>query len=256
MTGSPAGAKLAGRVRGWLRKNGNALLGPLGLRIVNARWGPRGSLDALRRVRAQGVVPRQIVDAGASDGVWTRECLAVFPDSRYLLVDPLPANATALMRLAHQQQRVSVWSGALGAAPGTLDLWVHGDQSSFLPSDEYVSETKRSVEVRTLDSFLGSELLEPPDLIKADVQGFEVELLEGAKACLRTAELLLLEVCFRRLYRNLRLAHEVIAYVGAAGFRIYDICSYASRASDGELAYSDILFAREGSRLFANESGR
>jgi hypothetical protein len=71
--------------------------------------------------------------------------------------------------------------------------------------------------VRTLDSFLGQPALHAPDLIKADVQGFELEVLRGATKCLETAKLLLLEVSYRRIYENLTLAHEVIGYVGRRG---------------------------------------
>lgn len=241
-------------MRAWIRRSANALLRPFGLRLVSAGWGPRGPMDSLRRVRAQGLVPRQIVDVGASDGSWTRECLEVFPESRYLLVDPLAANAPALEELRRRHANVRVWQGALGRAPGTLELLVHGDQSSFLPSDSFSASEARRVEVRPLDSFLGTESLEPPDLIKADVQGFELEVLAGATRCLESAELLLLEVSYRRIYRNLPLAHEVIAFASGAGFRIYDICTYSGRPSDGELTQSDVLFAREGSPLFANEA--
>jgi FkbM family methyltransferase len=240
-------------MRARLRRSTNALLGRLGLRLVSARWGPRGPMDALRRARAQGVVPRQIVDVGASDGTWTRECLEVFPASRYLLVDPLPANADALAALRARHPRVQVWQGALGSAPGSLELLEHGDQSSFFSSDSFAAQSARRVEVRPLDSFLGSELMDPPDLIKADVQGYELEVLRGAKRCLEGAQLLLLEVSYRRIYRELPLAHEVIAFAAGAGFRIYDICTYSGRPSDGELTQSDILFAREGSPLFVNE---
>jgi FkbM family methyltransferase len=241
-------------MRAWIRRSTNALLGSLGVRMVSARWGPRGAMDSLRRVRAQGLVPRQIVDVGASDGTWTRDCLEVFPDSRYLLVDPLPANAPALEALQRQHTNVRVWQGALGAAGGRLDLHLHGDQSSFLASDSFAARAEQQVEVRTLDSLLGTDLLQPPDLIKADVQGFELEVLRGAPACLEAAQLLLLEVSYRRIYRELRLAHEVIAFVGGAGFRIYDICTYSGRPCDGELTQSDILFARESSPLFADEA--
>lgn len=240
-------------MRAWIRRSTNALLRPLGLRVVSTHWGPRGPMDALRRARAQGVIPRQIVDVGASDGTWTRECLGVFPEARYLLVDPLPANAAALDALRAQQPRVRVWQGAVGSASGALDLFEHGDQSSFFASDSFAARAAQRVEVRPLDSFLGSEWLEPPDLIKADVQGYELEVLRGAKRCLEGAQLLLLEVSYRRIYRDLPLAHEVIAFAAGAGFRIYDVCTYSGRPSDGELTQSDLLFAREGSPLFANE---
>jgi FkbM family methyltransferase len=240
-------------MRPWLRRSTNALLGPLGLRVVSVGWGPRGPMDSLRRERTKGVVPQQIVDAGASNGSWTRECRQVLPDSRYLLVDPLPAEASPLAAVEAQHPKVRVWQGALGRAPGARALLVHGDQSSFLPSDSFGAHAEHSVEVRTLDSFLGTELLTPPDFIKADVQGFELEVLRGASRCLETTRLLL-EVSYRRVYREQVLAHEVIAFVGAEGFRIHDICTYAGRPLDGELTQSDILFARESSPLFANET--
>lgn len=243
-----------GPVRLSLRRTTNALLGSLGMRVVNARWGPRGAMDSLRRAGSRGVVPRQIVDVGASDGIWTRECLEIFPDARYLLIDPLPANARALAALSAEHPNVRVWQGAVGSRPGMFDLFEHGDQSSFLSSDGFAGKGVQRVEVRTLDSFLGTDLLAPPDLIKADVQGFERAVLEGATACLASTQLLLLEVSYRRIYKDVPLAHELIAFAGERGFRIYDICTYAGRPSDGELVQSDILFAPDGSQLFADES--
>ena len=107
--------------------------------------------------------------------------------------------------------------------------------------------------MRTLDSFLEDETISAPDIIKADVQGFEMEVLKGAQSCLESAELLLLEVSYRQIYKNGPLAHELVSYVGARGFRIYDICSYTQRPLDGELAQSDILFAKDTSILFKHE---
>jgi len=48
-----------------------------------------------------------------------------------------------------------------------------------------------NVELRTLDS---EEGIEPPDLIKIDVEGFELEVLEGATTTLRTGPDLYLEM--------------------------------------------------------------
>ena len=247
------GAKLP-PMRSWLHRSTNALLGSFGLKLVNARWGPRGAVDSLQRARTGGVDVRQVADVGASNGSWTRDCLAVFPDAHYLLIEPLPLHAAALASLHEQHPNVRFWQGGLASTSGELELLAHADQSSFLRSDSFPDQRPHRVEVRTLDSFLGGELLQAPDLIKADVQGFELEVLRGAKQCLETAQLLLLEVSYRRIYENLALAHEVIGHVGDAGFRIYDICTYAGRPSDGELTQSDILFAAEGSPLFANEA--
>jgi FkbM family methyltransferase len=202
-----------------------------------------------------GISPLQIVDAGASNGQWTLECLKMFPKSRYFLVDPLTENVQSLSKLQSENSNVKFWSGGLGKKEGQFTLNVHGDQSSFLASEYTMGSQgqKRIVEIRTLDSFIGSELMESPNMIKADVQGYELEVLKGCTKCLETTEILLLEVSYRHIYSGGPLAHEVISYVGELGFRIFDICSYVQRPRDLELVQSDIIFAKEGSRLFDYE---
>lgn len=241
--------------RGVAKRSVNNLVGKVGLRVVSSSWGPRGFLDALRRIKSQGIMPSQIVDIGAARGEWTQECRQLFPDADYFLVDPLKENWDFLQKFQQSQPRVNVWLGALGPQPGRLTLHVHGDQSSFLESEykESDSSSSKVVELRTLDSFLEDQTIQAPDMIKADAQGFELEVLKGAVKCLESTEVLLLEVSYRRIYENSPLAHEAISYVGSKGFRIVDICTYVQRPFDGELAQSDILFAKENSRLFKYE---
>ena len=230
----------------------NRVLHLVGARAVSETWGPRGFVDALRRAKGAGATVTEVVDAGAARGEWTRECMEVFPQARYFLVDPLMENQAILARLAAERRGVTVWIGALGAHEETRPYFVHGDQSSFYPS-EFAHTSACSVKVRPLDSFLGHEI-SGPSLIKADVQGHELDVLAGGTRCLESAELVLLEVSFRRVYARAPLAHDVIAVMGSRGFRIFDLCSYAQRPRDGELSHADILFARDGSRVFAEET--
>ncbi|MFH1922002.1 MAG: FkbM family methyltransferase [Planctomycetota bacterium] len=235
----------------------NGLLSPLGIRVVNRRWGPRGVLVSLEKAGAVGIVPDQVVDIGASNGAWTRQCLRLLPNARYFLVDPLVENRQSLETLSAEHPKVSHWTGALGREPGHLDFFVHGTQSSFLHSEFSGDGTNtRRIEVRTLDSFLEDGELAPPQLMKADVQGFELDVLRGATECLRSTELVMLEVSYQAIYENAPLAHEVIAAMGHWGFRIFDVCTYVQRLRDGALMQSDILFARDGSQLFADRAWR
>ena len=233
----------------------NKLLGIMDLKIVNISQGPPGFLEALCKIKKQGIAPRQIIDAGAAIGAWTRKCHELFPDAKYFLVDPLDENSAFLNELQQINPKVKVWQGALGSRQGQLDLYLHGDQSSFFASEYSQSNeaSTRTVPVRTLDSFMEDSTIQQPDMIKADVQGFEIEMLKGAEKCLENTELLLLEVSYRRIYQNGPLAHEVISYVGSKGFRILDICTYIKRPLDGELAQSDLLFAKYDSKLFKPE---
>ncbi len=207
----------------------------------------------MKRAKSRGISIRQVVDVGADKGLWAKECLPIFPEASYFLVEPLLENEPFLAEISRTRRHVDYYLGALGAEPGHLTLHAHGDQSSFFRSEyaDSADSCLRDVEVRTLDSFLKEGRIHPPDLVKADVQGFELQVLKGANRCLDTTELLLLEVSYQQIYEGSPLAHEVIAYMGAKGFRIYDMCTYSQRPLDGELAQADILFARHDSVLFA-----
>jgi FkbM family methyltransferase len=228
----------------------NAAAGVFGARLVGAHWGPRGFREALVRARSRGFVPSMVFDIGASDGQWTRECRTVFAQSRYVLVDPLERNREPLMAMSRADSRVSVFSGIAAADHGFMHLHDHGDQSSVLASDDFPGTLIR-VEARTVDSLFEDHGSPSPVLLKADVQGFELDVLRGAERCLQATEMLILEVSFRRVYRNSALAHEIIAWLGERGFRIYDICSYLQRASDRDLLQSDMVFVHESSALFS-----
>ncbi len=230
----------------------NHALRRIGLQVINANWGPRGFAATLQQLGRHGIVPRTVVDIGAATGSWCRECLQVLPDARYFLVDPLPTNEPQLRALAGQHSSVTYWLGGIGAEPGRQPIWVHGDQSSFHRSEYSRSDqaVRREIEIRTLDSFVATGQIPPPEFIKADVQGYELEVLRGAVRCLRDAELLLLELSIQEIYDNGPLAHEVIGHVAAQGFRVYDICSYAQRPRDRQLAQCDVMFLRADSPAF------
>jgi FkbM family methyltransferase len=209
-------------------------------------------MASLRRIRSMGFSPALVFDVGASNGQWTRECLSIFPDARYVLADPLEVNWPALARLTAADPRISTWQGALGPYEGSLDVYCHGDQSSALASREFAGP-KRSVPMQTLDALFARERSPAPVLVKADVQGYELEVLRGGELCLQSAEFVLLEVSFRRLYDQCALAHEVIEYLGGRGFCIYDICTYLQRPLDRELVQSDFIFVRESSAIFRDQ---
>lgn len=236
---------LTQRIRVWLRKPVNQLLSPLGVRLVSRDWGPRGQMASLAKLEARGARPSVIVDAGASDGMWTRQVREVFPKAEVLMVDPLPENAAALEALTRKDRRCRCFHGALGGESARRELIVHGDQSSFYASELFAGPKLVIDQVR-LDDLLEGELLpHPPDLIKADVQGAELEILRGAKRCLEHARWLLLEVSFERIYSEAPLAHEVIREASEHGFCIRDICALLQGA-DGGLLQADLLFEKEG----------
>ena len=74
----------------------------------------------------------------------------------------------------------------MGAADGTLRLWLnprhHGDHR--IATDALVGETVE-VPVVAIDSFVARESIHPVQFIKIDVQGMEIEVLEGMAAMVK-----------------------------------------------------------------------
>jgi hypothetical protein len=86
------------------------------------------------------------------------------------------------------------------------------------------------------------EHLPPPDLIKLDVQGYELEVLRGGEACLRHARAVLCEVSFKVFYSGQPLFHEIVAFLAARGFTLSALG--AGTALGAPLGQADALFLR------------
>lgn len=227
------------------------MLARAGMRIVNRDWGPRGFRAAFEAAKRAGLGINVVLDIGAARGTWTEDVTPIFPTARYILVDPLPENEATLMALAARSSNVRYVKAAIGAASGLLNIYAHGDQSSFFASSDFYGDPI-PVPVKTCDEVLSAE----PDLpapavvlMKIDVQGYEIEVLKGAEKTLEDCVVLLVEVSTQRSYENAPLAHEVIAYLGDRGFCIYDVASYVQRPLDRALSYMDLVFVRSDSVL-------
>src|SRR5262249_40387594 len=118
------------------------------------------------------------------------------PGTRDLLLRNLAINALA---------NVKVFSSALGAAPGSARLRVHREWSglnTLAPRDvTWNRKTLRAdaiidVPITTLDAHAATEDLEHIDFLKIDVEGFELDVLRGARGLLRDGRVrqILLEI--------------------------------------------------------------
>lgn len=227
----------------------NILLRSIGLRLVNSEWGPRGFLASFSRLKALGHYPNIIYDVGASDGSWSGKLRSVFPDATYVLFEPLERHRAQLKSLSAANTKTFFHSVALGAREKGQLLNVHDGQSSFFKSSQW-SGGKQDVPVKTIDSLVRRGECPPPDLIKADIQGYELEMLNGAAQTLESCSFLFLEVSWIQLYENAPSAGEVFAFLSERDFHVFDICSYSTRPLDQRLTQSDVCFAHRRTGLF------
>jgi len=99
--------------------------------------------------------------------------------------------------------------------------------------------------VAPLDNFISAADLVAPALLKIDVQGFELEALQGCASLLGSFQYVYVECSFVELYEGQALAHDVIGYLGEHGFRLSGI--YNTHYDKSGLAIQgDFLFERVG----------
>jgi FkbM family methyltransferase len=203
--------------------------------------------NALARVKSLGFSPAVIYDVGAYRGGWTRLAAEVFPQAQFVLFE---ANRDHAAELGATGRRHVI--AALGREDGGRRAFHVPRAGDVTGASLYVENTShygeanlrvRAVETTRLDTAVARERLPPPDLIKIDVQGAELEVLAGADEALRSAGALIVEVSFVDYNKGGPLAAQVIAEVDRLGFRCADLCE-VHRSARNFVLQLDLLLVR------------
>lgn len=211
-------------------------------------------LPLLEHVRAVGLEPRGILDVGANRGDWSRLAHSLFPMARLVLVEPQHEMAGYLDTFCSQVDGAQWFQVGAGAQAGELILTIWDDLvgSSFLPrSSERPADAarQRSVPVVAIDDLLAEHGIDPPELVKLDVQGFELEALRGASKLFGLTELFIMEASLYEFLPGQPLVGEVITFMAERDYVVYDVAGYERRPYDGALGQLDLCFARAGGTL-------
>jgi FkbM family methyltransferase len=208
----------------------------------------------LEDIGARGFAPAFVLDVGGNLGDWTRMALRVFPKARFLLIEPQIETRDSLNALCAEFPNVAWVLAGAGATKGELALSVGGHigASSFLPAaDEGLAQVgrQRRVDIITIDELLASRQSGIPDLVKMDIQGFEIEAMKGGHTLFGRTELFILEVSLYEFMDRMPILSEIVAFMHERGYELYDIPGYFRRPLDGALAQLDFAFARRGGFL-------
>ncbi len=194
-----------------------------------------------------------VVDVGANRGQFALLALSLFPDAPVHAFEPTPRPLQRLRAWAAGESRLILHTMALGATAGEvlMHLSLSDDNSSLKqPTDRQLAEHPATpmvgsmmVPLARLDMVLTPADLPRPCLLKIDVQGHELEVLQGCGSLLDAIDHVLVECSYVELYKGQALGDQLAAHLTQRGFGPAGT-SHRSYGADGTLLQADLLFSR------------
>jgi FkbM family methyltransferase len=175
-----------------------------------------------------------LADIGAATGLYSRLFCACGPGHRAVAYEPSPSQmAIAVGRItrAGSASRIQLRPCAVGRAPGRVRIAVA--ENNFASVETGASGAPGiDVEMTSIDSDVAARGLEP-DLLKIDVEGFEYEVLLGARELLaRRKPPICLELHLGLLERRGVSPRQVVDLLQSHGYRFRTYHGVALDAED------------------------
>ena len=226
------------------------------LRGTPAAWLESGHIDSLELLELlRPLSPQIILDIGANVGTWTLLAKALYPEAQVHAFEPLEAHCVDFVKATRSLMGVTLHQLALGRTPAKLQMHVidRSDASSLLRITAECTqhyglrdEHTVTVPVERLDDILRTRGIPQPDLLKFDIQGYELEALRGAETALCCARAVLTEVSFVELYQGQCLFHDLAGFLAERGFHLWALGERT--ALSRPLLQTDALFVAESAR--------
>lgn len=193
-----------------------------------------------------------VVDVGANRGQFSLICRRLRPAAVIVAFEPLAEPAKIYRRVFAGDARVELHACALGPRRGEIAINVSGsdDASSLLPISKIQTDNfpgtgtvaTRMVSIGPLEDFLQPSQMGVCNLLKIDVQGYELEVLKSAEALLPLFDWVYAECSYVPLYEGQALAGEITDYLLARGFRLSGRFNPSTALVGQGLLQADLLF--------------
>lgn len=241
---SPFLAQGYGQLRNsWILRNSKSLQTPFGFTLAGHPAMARGDFERNETAFLEAHFPSTdvFVDVGANVGLFS--CLAARRGKKVVAIEPLRENQDYLYRniIENDLTNVEVFTMGVSRTHGLLTLHGGGTGASLVRGWAAAPETRQAtVALTTLDTLLGSRFAGERLLIKIDVEGAELDVLQGAQETLsrKPSPVWLMEVCFTEHHPDGMNPHfaQVFETFRRAGYQAHTVGKDRRQVTEADVA--------------------
>lgn len=196
-------------------------------------------------------IPKNIVDVGCGYGEWTKVLLDKFPSSTYYLFDANKNNENYLRNLTKNKENLHYKICLLSDKINNYKFFSMGTGSSIYEENTNHPRIVMNMTSSTLKNELCVELSSfKNNLIKLDVQGSELKVLDGLGDLIDNFEIIILEVSLHEYNKGAPLFIDIINYMKGKNFNLYDLFDFKRLGHEKSfLLQFDCVFVNQKSNL-------
>ena len=205
----------------------------------------------LHSLQSKNFNPKFIVDVGCGYGEWTKKMIKYFPNSNFFLYDANEDNKEKLEKLCEKNKNISYQINLLTNDNKSYKFFKMGYGSSIF--EEQTNHKRETIELKSKKlSDVLPEIVATANnnLIKLDVQGSELKILDGLGNQLSHFEIIIMETSIHKYNKNAPLFNEIIEYMNDKNYTLYDLFDFKRTGNEKSfLLQVDCVFVRKDSKL-------
>jgi FkbM family methyltransferase len=192
--------------------------------------------------------PAVIADVGAYIGDVTLELHQHFPNAVIYSFEPIDSSFGQLKGAVAGITNIHINKLAAGESKGTIEIPLYAEASiNTLKQAAYDSGpiNSQKIDVERLDDFFDKKGISSIDIIKIDVEGYEIQALTGAAKLLKNAKYIVTEVGFKRCETKTYFV-DMDIFMEKNGFEIFNIYELLPAYNDRtRLFYANCVYVNK-----------
>ncbi len=195
---------------------------------------------------------KTLLDVGANIGEFSTLLKQILPDLKIYCFEPLEDCFLQLQLIKEKYSNIKLFKIGLGEINEEKII----NHNEFAPSSSLLKATSISInafpytsksveekiKICTLDSLQDEIIFEKNILLKIDVQGYEKQVLLGAKTVLPKIAVIIIELSIEELYEDQPLFDEIYNYLKENSFRYVGNYDQMFDPRNGKVLQVDSIF--------------